>query len=64
MNVKKQEYIDLSYSSLKGKINTSLRKTPKKGLSIAGQENNVNIMVDRSRKEMSRTSQEIRDRKV
>lgn len=54
----------MSYSSLKEKINTSLRKTLKKGLSAAGQENHVTIMLGRPSKEMSRTFQEIRDRKV
>lgn len=57
-------YTDLLYSSLKVRINRRLRETLKKGQSAVGPENHVNIMLDRPSEEMSRTSQEIRERKV
>lgn len=55
---------DLLYSSWKGRISRSWRSILKKGQSAARQENSINIMQERASKEMSRTFQENRKRKV
>lgn len=65
MNVKREKgNTDLLCNSLKERINQSLRETLKKGQWAVGQENHVNIMLDRPSEEMSSTLQEIRERKV
>lgn len=61
---KEKENTDSLYSSWKGRISKSWREILKKGQPAVRQENSTNIMQERASKEMSRTFQENRKRKV